>query len=147
MPSLVEFLEGAGFHRIPLTRNGLGHFETQGVLNGRAVRVLIDTGAANTVISLALAQQMGLSIQPMGAVGGGAGGVNLEVYMVQGVDLRVGGVTPRAARCIAMDLAHVNMALIQKGAEPADVILGVDVFAAQSAVIDYGSSSLFLRAI
>jgi hypothetical protein len=44
-----------------------------------------------------------------------------------------------------MDLAHVNAALAQKGATPIDVILGVDVFDAQSAIIDYGSASLFLQ--
>jgi hypothetical protein len=32
-----------------------------------------------------------------------------------------------------------------KGASPAEVILGQDVFDAQQAVIDYGSKSLFLR--
>jgi hypothetical protein len=44
-----------------------------------------------------------------------------------------------------MDLNHVNAALAQKGTSPVDAILGVDVFDAQAAVIDYGSSSLFLR--
>ena len=44
-----------------------------------------------------------------------------------------------------MDLSHVNAALAQKGATPVDVILWVDVFDAQAAVIDYGTASLFLR--
>jgi hypothetical protein len=44
-----------------------------------------------------------------------------------------------------MDLTHVNAALAQKGATAVDVILGVDVFDAQSAIIDYGSASIFLR--
>jgi hypothetical protein len=44
-----------------------------------------------------------------------------------------------------MDLSHVNSALALKGAAAVDVILGVDVFEKQAAVIDYGSSSLFLK--
>jgi len=32
-----------------------------------------------------------------------------------------------------------------KGAAPVEAILGVDVFDRQKAVIDYGSSSLFLK--
>ena len=44
-----------------------------------------------------------------------------------------------------MDLTHVNAALAQKGVAAVDVILGVDVFDAHAAVIDYGSGSLFLR--
>lgn len=44
-----------------------------------------------------------------------------------------------------MDLSHVNAALAMKGATPVEAVLGVDVFAGQKAVIDYGSSSLFLK--
>ena len=36
-------------------------------------------------------------------------------------------------------------ALALKRAVPVDVILGADVFERQAAVIDYGSSSLFLK--
>jgi hypothetical protein len=44
-----------------------------------------------------------------------------------------------------MDLTHVNQSLALKGESPVDVILGADVFEAHAAVIDYGSSSLFLK--
>jgi hypothetical protein len=44
-----------------------------------------------------------------------------------------------------MDLSHVNAALALKGSAQVDVILGVDVFERQAAVIDYASSSLFLK--
>lgn len=145
MTSLLSFLEAANYQRVPLMRNGVGHFETPGMLNGRAVRVLIDTGAANTVIRLPLAQELGLEMQAVATKGGGAGGVNLDVFQVQGVDLRLGEVVPRLANCFAMDLSHVNTAFAQKGMPPVDVILGVEVFEAQAAIIDYGSASLFLR--
>jgi predicted aspartyl protease len=42
--SLQSFLEADGYRRVPLTRNGVGHFETGGTLAGNPVRVLIDTG-------------------------------------------------------------------------------------------------------
>ena len=60
-------------------------------------------------------------------------------------DLRLGSVIPRTRGLFAVDLSHVNAALAQKGATPVDVILWVDVFDAQAAVIDYGTASLFLR--
>jgi hypothetical protein len=44
-----------------------------------------------------------------------------------------------------MDLSHADAALAQQGAAPIEAILGVDVYEAQAAVIDYGSASLFLR--
>ena len=65
--SLPAFLQIAGYRRIPLSRNGVGHFEAAGTLAGRSVRVLIDTGAASTVVSLALARELGLVLTPLGA--------------------------------------------------------------------------------
>lgn len=147
MPSLAAFLEAQSYRRIPLTRNGVGHFEAAGSLNGRAIHVLIDTGAANTVVNHALAVGLGLVVRAVEGFGGGAGGVNLEIFQVEGADLWLGDMRPRAPRFIAMDLAHVNAALAMQAANPVDVILGVDVFDAQAAIIDYGSSSLFLRDI
>jgi hypothetical protein len=114
--SLPAFLEADGYRRVSLKRNAVGHFEAAGTLAGHSVRVLVDTGAASTVVSLSLAQQMGWKLTPLG----------------------------RNA-LVAMDLSHVNAALALKGTTPVDVILGVDVFDRQSAVIDYGSSSLFLK--
>jgi hypothetical protein len=44
-----------------------------------------------------------------------------------------------------MDMTHANEALALQGAGPVEAIMGLDVFEAHAAVIDYGSQSLFLR--
>jgi hypothetical protein len=135
----------AHFQRVPLVRTAVGHFEAAGTLNGTPIRVLIDTGAGGTVLSLTLVRRLGLELVPLGPTGGGAGGVNLEVFEVRGAELRLGEVVPRPKALMAMDLSHTDAALVQQGAAPVDAILGVDVYEAQAAVIDYGSASLFLR--
>ena len=145
--SLASFLKAAGFRRVPLSRTGVGHFEVAGSLNDHLIRVLIDTGAASTIASLSRVREFGLQIEPLERCGAGAGGVNLQVFRVEGAELRLGDVVPKLATLLAMDLTHVNLALAQKGVDPVDVILGVDVFEAHEAVIDYGSASLFLRDI
>jgi Aspartyl protease len=145
MTSLAAFLEAAGFRRVPLSRTRVGHFEAAGTLNGHPVRVLIDTGAASTVLSLSRVHELGLEAVPLERCGAGAGGSNLRVFEVRGAELRLGDVIPRPAMLLAMDLGRVNEAMAQKGAAPVDVVLGVDVFTKQVAVIDYGSASLFLR--
>jgi clan AA aspartic protease (TIGR02281 family) len=145
MSDLVQFLAQAGYHRIALTQNGVGHFETDGSLAGQPISVLIDTGASNTVIDLALAHRLGLEFSKLDRLGGGAGGTNLELYVVPNAALKVGDITARFAMLVAMDLTHVNESLAQRGSRPVEAILGIDVFEAQSAIIDYGSRSLFLR--
>jgi hypothetical protein len=109
------------------------------------VAVLIDTGAASTVVSLALARELGLTLTKLEMRGGGAGGVGLEIFHLTDATLSLGEVQPRCRALLAMDLGHVNQSLALKGEAPVDVVLGADVFEAQAAVIDYGSSSLFLK--
>ena len=144
---LTTFLEAAHFRRVPLQRTAAGHFEAAGTLSGHGVRVLIDTGAAKTIVSLSRARELALDLHPLARRGAGAGGSSLEVFQISGAELRLGEVVPRLAGLLAIDLGHVNAALAQKGGQPVDVVLGVDVFDAQAAVIDYGSASLFLREV
>lgn len=143
--TLSTFLSEAGFHSIALSRSGVGHFHAVGSLCGRSVAILIDTGAASTVVSLALARDLKLTLKALGTKGGGAGGAQLDIFHVAGATLFLGDVEPRCRALVAMDLAHVNQALALKGEAPVDVILGADALEAHAAVIDYGSSSLFLR--
>ncbi|HEY8258288.1 MAG TPA: retropepsin-like aspartic protease [Gemmatimonadales bacterium] len=145
LTALASLLAAARFQRVPLVRTGVGHFEAAGTLNGTPIRVLIDTGAASTVLSLNLVRRLGLELVPLGPTGGGAGGANLEVFEVRGAELRLGEVVPRPEMLVAMDLSHADAALAQQGAGPVEAILGVDVYEAQAAVIDYGSASLFLQ--
>jgi hypothetical protein len=143
--SLTAFLAREGYRRVPLGRNGVGHFEANGTLAGRAIRVLVDTGAASTVISLSLARELGLQLAPLGRTGGGAGGTQLEIFQLQGVELELDGARLRPSALYAMDLSHVNAALAKKGATPVEAVLGADALDRQKAVIDYASSSLFLK--
>jgi hypothetical protein len=143
--TLSAFLVQEGFKQIVLCRSGVGHFHTAGFLGGRSVAVLIDTGAASTVVSLALAREFGLALKKLEMKGGGAGGAQLDIFHLTDATLLLGDVQPRCRALLAMDLAHVNQSLALKGESPVDVILGADVFEAHAAVIDYGSSSLYLK--
>jgi hypothetical protein len=103
------------------------------------------TRAGSTVVSLDLARKLGLKINLLDRKGGGAGGAQLDIYQLEENNLLLNQATPRPNALYAVDLSHVNAALALKGATPVEVILGVDVFERQAAVIDYGSSSLFLK--
>jgi hypothetical protein len=118
------FLQAQGYSQVPLMRNGVGHFETNGMLGLHPVRVLIDTGAASTIVGLSVVEELGLNKSSLGAVGGGAGGARLEVFQLHETELLLGAVRPQPRILLAMDLGHVNEALRLKGSTPVDVILG-----------------------
>lgn len=142
---LDSYLGEENYQRIPLSKSGLGHFHTPGSINGHPVVVLIDTGAASTVVDLQSARDLGLTANKLTMTGGGAGGANLEIYDLPNAVLMLGTVKPRPRALLAMDLAHVNQALALRGEHRVDVVLGADVLEEQEAIIDYGSSSLFLK--
>jgi hypothetical protein len=143
--SLVEFLGQSGYTRVPLTRSGIGHFHTDGTLDGRPLSVLVDTGAGGTVFSLDIAREMGLALTKLEVQGGGAGAARLDVYRIREASFRLGELTPKVGELLAMDLTHVNQAAALRGSGPIDAVLGADALEAHSAVIDYGSSSLYLK--
>jgi len=145
MTTLDGYLDQQGYRRIPLSKNGVGHFQTVGILAGHTLSVLVDTGAGATVVSLALARELGLELEKLPSTGGGAGGVSLDLFQVRGATLKLGRLTPQVRQLMAMDFEHINHGLSCKGCDPVDAILGADVFETQSAVIDYGNSSLFLK--
>lgn len=146
MSELEDFLTARGYVRVPLTRSGVGHFHTAGTLNGHPVEVLVDTGAACTVVAMTVVQALGLRSEWLNREAGGAGGA-LDQFRVDGAELRLGSLSPRMAGPIGLDFEQVNAPLRAQGSTEVDVILGVDVFDAHAAIIDYPSQSLFLRAV
>ena len=146
MTELADFLVTRGYLRIPLTRSGVGHFHTAGTLNGRPVEVLVDTGAACTVVAMSVIEALGLGSEWIDRGAGGAGGA-LDQYRVYGADFRLGSLSPRLAGPIGLDFEQVNAPLRAQGSAEVDVILGVDVFYAHAAIIDYAGQSLFLMAV
>ena len=60
MSELADFLTARGYVRVPLRRSAVGHFHTDGTLNDHPVEVLVDTGAAVTVVAMSLVQALGL---------------------------------------------------------------------------------------
>ena len=84
--NLEKFLLSMGFQSVPLTRLETGHFRAQGCLNGRSVKVIVDTGAGNTVVSQEVAISLDLDLLQLEESGVGAGGADFPIYEVSGGD-------------------------------------------------------------
>ena len=67
------------------------------------------------------------------------------MHEIREASFKIGDISPKVRGLLALDLSHVNQALALKGSSPVDAILGVDALEAHQAVIDYGSSSLYLK--
>ena len=74
---LAEFLVARGFRQHHLTKNRVGHFQLVGQLGGRPVDILVDTGAASTIVDLNYCHEQQIPVRDTDCVGGGAGACTL----------------------------------------------------------------------
>jgi Aspartyl protease len=143
--ALAEFLWQHGFRRHALVRNQIGHLQLVGFLQNAPVDILVDTGAASTVVDLSYCKAKGIPTRDTGKLGGGAGGITLAIHALDGATLTLDGFPLRSNGIYALDLTHVNEGLVTKGASRVQAVLGADVLTYHQAVIDYATMSLFLR--
>ena len=143
--ALAEFLSQHGFYRHSLVRNQIGHLQLVGLLHNTPVDILVNTGAASTVVDLSYCRSKGIPTRDTGKLGGGAGGITLAIYALDGATLSLDGHPLRSDGIYAIDLTHVNEGLVTKGACRVHGVLGADVLTYHQAVIDYATMSLFLH--
>jgi hypothetical protein len=88
---LAELLGRHAFRRHLLARNSLGHFQLAGQLGDRRLDILLDTGAASTVVDLGYCNSQGIAMRDTGRLGGGAGGAALPIHTLDGAVLTLDG--------------------------------------------------------
>lgn len=141
---LAQMLAARGFRPVRLRTSIVGHFHVTGTIDGHAIEILIDTGAASTIIERSVAERLGLALTPLTATGGGVGNARMALASLPPVAFSIDGVSLPGVAPIAMDLTNVRTSLTSRGAAAPDLVLGVDVLKPWSAVIDYATSTLWL---
>jgi predicted aspartyl protease len=142
--ALADWLAEHAYLRVPLETTGVGHFQASGEVSGHPVKILVDTGAASTVIDLEWARARGFALEATGMSGGGAGAGALDIYRVPGAAIRIAGIAIATPGPLAVDLGNVAKALAAKGMKAPQVVLGADVMNPRKAIIDYGTATLYL---
>lgn len=142
---LSEFLQLQGYTGIALTKSPVGHFEVQSKVNGEDALLLIDTGASRTVFDASSAARLRLDFEEAGEAAAGLGVTQQQTRRGTLQSFAVGSLQIPEMQAWIVDLSHVNTVLQQRGATPCAGVLGADLLAGRSAVIDYKSSTLYLK--
>lgn len=95
-PSPVMTETADGTPQVALQRNRAGHYVATGAINGEPALFLIDTGATDVALPLALARRLDLPMRPGGMSMTANGAVRTWTTRLDSVDL--GGLVARGVR-------------------------------------------------
>ena len=101
---------GAGGPEVVIARSSDHHYYADAVVNGRSIHFMIDTGASETALTEADAQQIGLSIDPSKyeVIGDGASGMVRGQYVeLKSIDLN--GIRQDHAKAVIVPGASVSL--------------------------------------
>ncbi|MGV3527392.1 MAG: retroviral-like aspartic protease family protein [Flavisolibacter sp.] len=144
--NLEEILRQNSYTAIPLRATQFGHLEINAAINDIPVLLLVDTGAASTVIDIDFAREKELPLLETTIMGGGVGTSELVIFQLQPVQLMLHALPFPETTLYAADLQHVKQSLLDKGETqlPCGVI-GADILFERNAVIDYRNLLLYLQ--
>ena len=110
-------------------------------INGNSLPMILDTGAAATIISKKAAQKFALRKAGGDVVGQGAGG-DVDLSPVKIDLIEIGSVTHKSLTGMTMDLSQI----CEKIGDEVDGIVGHDFLSNTKLTIDYPEKLLFLEA-
>ncbi|QBA63264.1 retropepsin-like aspartic protease family protein [Muriicola soli] len=145
MVSLKKYLKKRKYIAIPLTLTATHHLELMAEINGISGRFILDTGASNSCVGLDKIEHFKLISKASEVKAAGAGATNMETQLSTKNTLKIGDWKKKKVKFILFNLQHINEALTSHDALPVDGIIGADVLQKGKAVIDYDTSSLYLK--
>jgi len=124
-----------------MRRNENGHIDVPAALNGRAVRLIVDTGSGVTTIDKKAAAQSGIGVVGTQFAASSAGRVQAIGNAVV-KELKIGEFTIHNAEADVVTVAGE----ISQGAEGSTAgLVGAEYLGFNFAVIDIGGMALYLR--
>jgi hypothetical protein len=150
---LEILLTKKGYEGIPFYRLPSGQLYINVVANGIHGRLILDTGASRTIIASSSTEKFNLQLtEHREFLHAGAGsGTNSDaeyVRMYTPVMRKLTlseNLTFNDIEIVVLGLYQVNNALERHGVEAIDGIMGANILITGRAVIDYASSTLFLK--
>ena len=142
--SIAAFLADRGFARVPMHLSRNGKYEVAATINGHATQLIVDTGSSFTLLGRQVSVAAGVFSAPV-RLAYFTGGNHLE-------PLSSATVKELAIGHFRLENADVNVANISEAVLRSSVagdansgLLGIDELSMNFAVIDFGTSMLYLR--
>lgn len=145
VPGLARLMQTNGYVAIPLLLAPSGHLQCDGFVDGKAVVLVVDSGAPLSALDAEKAASLGLKITPLETHAAGLGTSTMKHGETLIGSLKLGDWEARRVYSRTIDLKQVNAVMTRAGARSADGVLGANLLMECQAVIDFVSRTLFLK--
>jgi predicted aspartyl protease len=145
MKRIQKILKKNKYIKIKLKRIATNHLELKAKINNIKGRFILDTGASNSCVSIALIDFFKLDAEESETKAAGAGATDMETQQSQNNTLKIGDWETKKCNLVLFDLSHVNTALVQHKAKEVHGIIGADILQKGKAFIDYNNNILYLK--
>jgi predicted aspartyl protease len=133
IPVTILKIQGQGIHLL-----------IKGRINKKSARLIIDTGASQSVLDLNQIDRFhqGKAVRQHELTSTGLGVSDMKSFLIDSVNLQLGKKQFYNLELICLDLANINRSFEQIKIKPVDGVLGGDFFLRHKALIDYGKKQL-----
>jgi len=116
-------------------------------LNNKSIRMVIDTGASQTVFDKTRIEELlGKDVlEHIKILSAGLGTSKMKSMLVRIEKLKLGDMVFSDNDFVVLDLSHVNHSYALMGMKPIDGVIGGDILKRTRAVIDYGKKEMELK--
>ncbi len=145
MKELQEILKKQGYKKIKFKVTKTQHLLVKATINGVRGNFILDTGASNSCVGFESTDLFLLKTVKSKTKAAGAGGTGMLTQLSMSNTLKLGRWTDKDFHLVVFDMSHVNAALAEHKAKKVQGIIGADVLLKSDAIIDYSSSSVYLK--
>ncbi len=141
---ISRFLASQGFAALKLTKLPTGHEVIDAVINGQAGSFVLDSGAGATVVRHDRLAKFGITAAAGAQQGAGAGG-NIAITSHPIGSLVLAGRAVPLKQVYSTNLDSVVARLKAATGTEIDGVIGQDILSGFAAIINIGSSELYLK--
>ena len=142
---LKNILTRKRFVTVKLHKINTNHFILKATLNNVSGHFILDTGASNSCIDIALAENFKLMTKDSSTKAAGAGATGMLTKISSNNTLAINNWVFKNFTVVLLDLNHVNTALTEHNANAIHGIIGADILEKGEAIIDYKNQQLYLK--
>ena len=140
-----SFLKSQKYTSVNLKKTNTNHYQIKASINDIEGVFILDTGASNTCADLKQLEKFKLISEKSEIKASSATDLMEETKVSKKNRLQIGKWTNKSSSLVLFDLNHINSALIERGIQKVDGIIGADTLKKGKALIDYEKNRLYLK--